>query len=345
MRHYVTGTARQIQARKDMKAFLDVFGVQVRKHMDSILPKFWLDVTCLAQRIYKLSRELTGETLVKCCAMAAANWGQDVLKPEEIVTVVQDALYVRGVSLREHELAHIRESVAKRDEILKEAAIANRGEMMVEEVKVQDAECKMQNAKCKMQNAEEGQAGARKDDVKVQSAECKMQNAEEEQGGEQEEQKLSLTTAELRKRVEKFLAGKLEAGSSPEAVAGELVAAVASGNGKARKRRSYSRRAEQASLVDEAVAETPVESYGRKVAVRALRLGLAGMSRLAKLCVAERLLNHLSFDELCKRFELERKEVEAILSYARPKVKRYTSYFENSALWQDARPGLLAGAK
>jgi len=314
MRHYVTGTARQIQARKDMKAFLDVFGVQVRKHMDSILPKFWLDVTCLAQRIYKLSRELTGETLVKCCAMAAANWGQDVLKPEEIVTVVQDALYVRGVSLREHELAHIRESVAKRDEILKEAAIANRGEMMVEE-------------------------------VKVQSAECKMQNAEEEQGGEQEEQKLSLTTAELRKRVEKFLAGKLEAGSSPEAVAGELVAAVASGNGKARKRRSYSRRAEQASLVDEAVAETPVESYGRKVAVRALRLGLAGMSRLAKLCVAERLLNHLSFDELCKRFELERKEVEAILSYARPKVKRYTSYFENSALWQDARPGLLAGAK
>jgi len=308
MRHYVTGTARQIQARKDMKAFLDVFGVQVRKHLDSILPKFWLDVTCLAQRIYKLSRELSGETLVKCCAMAAANWRQDVLKPEEIVTVVQDALYVRGVSLREQELDHIRESVARRDEILKEAAIANRGEMMLENAEVQSAKCEVE-------------------------------------AGQQEEQKLSLTTAELRKRVEKFLAGKLEAGSSPEAVAEELVVAVASGNGKARKRRAYSRRAEQANLVAEAVAETPVESYGRKVAVRALRLGLCGMSRLAKLCVAERLLNHLSFDELCKRFELERKEVEAILDYARPKVKRYTSYFEDSALWQDVRPGLLAGAQ
>jgi len=83
----------------------------------------------------------------------------------------------------------------------------------------------------------------------------------------------------------------------------------------------------------EVLDATPVDRFTRQRAVRMLREALALHQPVVKKCVAERLCNHKSFQQLAEELNLSVDEVKDILSKLRGWVHKFTTYFENDWYW------------
>jgi hypothetical protein len=148
----------------------------------------------------------------------------------------------------------------------------------------------------------------------------------------------SVPVDELRERVVKYFTGKLEPGQNPEAIADDLVQAIASAEATGKRKRpklkaSARERHKVLSGAREVSDATPVDRFTRQRAVRMLREALALHQPVVKKCVAERLCNHKSFQQLAEELNLSVDEVKDILAKLRGWVHKFTTYFENDWYW------------
>ena len=203
-----------------------------------------------------------------------------------------------------------------------------------------------------------------KDEVEVQNAEAEAAKSAKAARKTKREKRsvvrtgdrVNLSVADLRNRVRMYLSGRVE-GVDPAEVAGDLVDTVLAGsrqvpdaknvspgngngnkgNGKGR-RRERRKRPGRGSLVALATETTALESFGMRRAVRAVRLAVADKHPIVKRCVAERLFNHLSFDELAELLNISRADVATTLERMRGWVRKYTTYFNDDWFWDDSAP-------
>jgi len=147
------------------------------------------------------------------------------------------------------------------------------------------------------------------------------------------EERISLTKAELAERVQKYLKGRLEEGDAGS-IAADLAEEVA--KMPAKKRKAGARRAVPTSrLVSESATATEVDNFSQRRLVQALRGALAPFQPLVRRCVALRLWEHRSFDELAEDLGISRDDVADILTKLRPYVRRFTNYFDQDWYWVD----------
>ncbi len=318
LRAKMVETTSRLRGREELRHFVRMVRIRLRGQMDSMNPQFWMNAANLAKRIYGLSRRTHGEELLKCCARVAAEWGQTLLTPEEVVIVVKESFVARGRILKERELEVIRSAIRDRAAVVAEA------------------------------RKQEGSMGT---EVRSEKSECKSRSAEPKPEGAEDRKRVSLSVADLRNRVQKYLSGRVE-GVDPYEVSGDLVDSVVAGgngngnkgNGKGNKGNGKGKQRERrkqpgrGSAVARATATTPLDRYGLKRAERAVSLAVAGKHSIVKRCVAERLFNHLSFDELAELLDISRSDVATTLERMRGWVRKYTTYFNNDWYWDDDAP-------
>ncbi len=80
---------------------------------------------------------------------------------------------------------------------------------------------------------------------------------------------------------------------------------------------------------------TAFEEFTRTRATGQLRDALAMQLPVVRHCVARRLCEHASYDDLAEELDLTRGQVAGILEKVRPWGHRFTTYFEDDWYWVD----------
>ncbi len=93
---------------------------------------------------------------------------------------------------------------------------------------------------------------------------------------------------------------------------------------------------------------SPLERILRQRAVEGFQNALAVHQPVVKACVARRLLDRLSYEELARELCLRKENVADILEKMRPEVAKFTRYFDDDWYWVEGgsvrvRPGGIIG--
>jgi len=294
----VYATANYEKGREALADFEDSLRLFLDHEMRLGLVR-WQTMMNFGRQVYGFIRRMYGQQLMDAVAQAGAARMRSGCTVEQLMQVVRRSFELMKVELPEGNAQELAESMQARasQQQAPPPIPQKEGENMAEDTKGQGSPAT----------------------PPVETAEA--------------EETLVLTKAELAERVQKYLKGRLEEGDAGS-IAADLAEEVA--KMPAKKRKAGARRAVPTSrLVSESATATEVDNFSQRRLVQALRGALAPFQPLVRRCVALRLWEHRSFDELAEDLGISRDDVADILTKLRPYVRRFTNYFDQDWYWVD----------